>query len=406
MKVLLINNTFGNFGGGSEKVTYDTGKILREKGIEVFFFSSNKKPYYEENYEYSHFFPKDFKKFQMINPLKIFYNFEAEKNLSNFIKIIKPDIVHINCIQHNLTASVLSSCKKNKTPVVMTFHDSHFACPAATLTKGENGYCKNMECINGNIFSCIKNKCFNNNLLKSSIAGFEFLFRKTMNYYEIQDAFICPSNYLYNIAVKSGIKKDKLFVAANFVNREYFDIQPSYSSQNYFLYVGRLVKEKGLDYLLWAFKDLPEIKLKIVGDGNYKSNLENLSKDLNLSNVEFLGFKKGIELENEYKNATAVLLCSICSENSPLTLLESFAWGKPVIASNIGGIPEIAINDYNGFVVPPCNSTEITQAVHKLHDNKKLALSMGINARKTLEEKYNSEVYFNKLKNIYKSVLS
>ena len=406
MKVMLINNTFGDFGGGDGKITYDTGKLLREKGFEVFFFSSTKKPYYEENYEYSPFFPKEFKKFQIINPIRIFYNFEAEKKLSRLIQIIKPDIVHINNIQYNLTPSVLVSCKKNKIPVVMTFHDSHCVCPTATLIKGKSGYCKNRDCRSGNILSCIINKCFSSSFLKSCIAGFEFLFRKKMNFYDIPDAFICPSNYVYDIALKSGIKKDKLFVVTNFVNSEYLDIQPSYTNQNYFLYVGRLVKEKGLDYLLKAFKDLPEIKLKIVGDGNYKNNLEKLAKDLNLLNVEFLGFKNGIELENEYKNAKAIFLPSICSENSPLTILESFAWGKSVIASDIGGIPEIVINNYNGFTVPPSNSTEITKAVRKLHGNKELALKLGVNARKTLEKKYNSEIYFEKLENIYYCVLN
>jgi len=404
MKVLLINKTFGNFGGGCEKASYETGKILKEKGFEVFFFSSDKKPYYEENYKYSNFFPKDFMENRFYNPIKIFYNLEAEKKLTELIKIIKPDIVHVNGFHHHLTSSIFIACKKNKIPTVVTFHDSHFVCPTATLIKGKNDYCKNMDCMNGNIIPCIKNKCFNNSLLKSSIVGLEYLFRKKLNFSDIPDAFICPSNYLFNIAVKSGIPEDKLFVLNNFVNLKYLDILPTYSNQNYFLYVGRLVKEKGLEHLLKAFRHISKIKLRIVGQGAYRNDLEKIAKDLNLSNVEFLGFKCGDELEKEYKNCIATVLPSVCSEIFGLTTLESFMHGKPVIASNIGGLPEIVKDRFNGLLVSPGNSEEIKQAVLKLYNNKEMTLKMGVNARKILEEKYNSEIYFEKLNNIYNHV--
>ena len=135
MKIILVNKTFGNFGGGCEKATYETGRILKEKGFEVFYFSTDRKPFYEENYEYSSFFAKYFLKNRFFNPTKIFYNWEAEKKLSKLIKKIKPDIVHINTFHHHLTSSVFVACKKNKIPTGLTFHDSHFACPTATLVK-------------------------------------------------------------------------------------------------------------------------------------------------------------------------------------------------------------------------------------------------------------------------------
>ncbi len=405
MKILLINNTFGNFGGGSEKVSYETGKILREKSFEVFFFSSNKKPYYEKDYIYNIFFPSEPNKYNLYGLFRMFYNFEAEKKLTRLLKIIKPDVVHINNIAHNLTVSVLVACKKNNVPVVMTLHDSHFACPTGILIKGKKGYCTKMSCANGNILPCITNKCYSNNFLKSSIAALEFWFRKRGGFYNIPDAFICPSNYLYNLAVKSGIRKDKLSVINNFASPEYLLNKPEYSNQNYFLYAGRLVKEKGLEHLLEAFSRMPEIKLKIAGEGVNKKALEKLAGKLNLSNVEFLGLKTLSELELLYKNSIATILPSVCSEVFGLTIVESFVFGKPVIASNIGGIPEVISDNYNGFLVSPGNAEEIKQAVLKLYNNNPLAVEMGINARKTIEERFTTEIYFEKLVTIYSTFL-
>jgi len=405
MKVLMINNTFGNFGGGSEKVNYETGKILSDKGFEVFFFSSNKKPYYEENYQFGNFFPAEFDKCKLCSPIRILYNTEAEKKLSRLLKIIKPDIAHVNSISHNLTVSVLIACKKNNIPVVMTLHDSHPTCPAATLIKGKKGYCKNISCSGGNILPCITNKCYSNSFIKSSIAALEFLFKKIGKYYDIPDAFICPSNFLLEIAHKSGFQKSSLFVVNNFINPQLLEKQPNYSHNNYFLYVGRLVKEKGLEYLLEAFKDLPEIRLKIVGDGVYRQNLEKYANDLKLSNIEFLGHKTLWELESLYKNSIATILPSICSEIFGLTILESFAFGKPVIASRIGGIPEVITDNYNGLLVAPRNAEEIRHAVLKLNNNNDFTVHLGKNARRSVEEQFNTEIYFEKLQNIYLSVL-
>lgn len=405
MKVLLINKTFGNFGGGAEKASYHTGKLLQQKGVEVIFFSSNKQPYYENNYKYSTFFPEDFSTAERFSPLKLFYNIEAERNLNRLIQEVKPDIAHINCITHSLTPSVLVACRKNKIPSVVTFHDSHFACPSATLMKGFCHYCQKAECINGNILSCLANRCFSGSFKKSLIAGLEFLFRKQCKFYDIPDAFICPSTYLMELAEKSGIKRERMFILNNFINANYDAQKTSSQKQEYFFYAGRLVKEKGLEYLIKAFAPIPHIKLRIAGDGCYWAELEKLVQRLNIQNVEFLGFKSGTELENEYQGAIAAILPSVCSEVFGLTLLEAFMHAKPVIASRIGGIPEVVEEGFNGLLVTLGCPDEITRAVLKLYEDKNLALKMGMHAGATFEKKFSPDAYFAKLMTIYNIVL-
>lgn len=393
MKILLVNNTFGFFGGGSEKATIETGKILHNKGHKVFYFASDRKPFLEENYEFGTFFPK--------NSKKIFYNLEAKSKLDLLLKRIKPDIVHMNCFQHNLTSSVLHTCRDNNVPVVHTFHDSIFACPAGTLTK-KGILCREKDCIKGNPIPCIKNRCFNGSLLKSAISAAEFFFRRNLGFYYIPDYVICPSRYILNLALESGIKREKLVLINNFVNCAE-DI--GNFRGDYFLYAGRIVKEKGLFHLIQAFKDLPHIKLRIAGKGPVEKSFKNYIKRKKIKNIEFIGLKIGQELENEFKNCFATILPSVCSEVFGLSILESFSYGKPVIASRIGGIPEVISNNKDGIMVEPGSAEEIKNAVLKLWESPDLAKEMGKNARLKHKTLYSPEVYYEKLIDVYERAI-
>ena len=393
MKILLINNTFGNFGGGSEKATLETGHLLQNKDHEVYYFASDRKPYYETDYEYQDFFPK--------NSKKIFYNKEAKLKLDSLLKKVKPDIIHINCFQHNLTSSVLTSCKESTIPTVMTLHDTNFACPAGTLLKHET-FCSTKDCIKGYSMPCIKNCCFNKSFLKSIVSASEFFFRKNMGFYEIPKYYICPSQFILELAVESGMKREKLILINNFIS----NTSDNNSQDGYFLYAGRIVKEKGLFSLINAFKDLPHIKLRIAGNGPYEKELKKFIKQNKIKNIEFIGLKKWDELEKEYKHCLATILPTIGAEAFGLSLLESFSFGKPVIASRTGGIPEV-ISDYkDGILFEPGNVEELKSAVLKLWNDPNLASNLGISAKTKLENLYSPEVYYKKLIDVYEQAIN
>ncbi|OGI04103.1 MAG: hypothetical protein A2Y25_11425 [Candidatus Melainabacteria bacterium GWF2_37_15] len=394
MKIVLVNNTFGNFGGGSEKATIETGRILQDKGHEVYYFASDRKPYYEKDYKYQNFFPK--------NSKKIFYNIEAKKKLGLLLKKVKPDLIHVHCFQHNLTPSVLIACKESGIPIVMTFHDSNFACPPGTLIKNGKS-CTSRDCINGSLISCVKYRCFSNSFSKSLVSASEFFFKKSLGSYEIPEYIICPSQFILDLAVESGIKREKLVLISNFINAN--DTNNN-SHKGYFLYAGRIVKEKGLYCLINAFKDLPHIRLRIAGKGAYETELQKFIEQNNIKNIEFIGLKKGIELENEYKNCFATVLSSLCGEAFGLSILESFSYGKPVIASRTGGIPEV-INDYkDGIMVEPGNVEELKNAILKLWNNPELSSNFGKNAKIKFKNLYTAEVYYKKLINVYEWAIS
>lgn len=408
MKVLLVNNHFSNTGG-ADVYTYRLGKLLLDKGHQVFYFATDKKPYFEEDYPYAKFFPKYTDLFSMPkNQLlkygfKSFYSFEAGEKISMLLEEIRPDIVHINCIFYKLTPSVLIPCYKRNIPVVMTLHGPQMMCPSIKMMKESKYYCNEGHCIGGNPWGCIKYKCADNSLIKSIGMVGEYLFRNTLGFYNNIAYFICPSNAVAELAERSGIKSSKLRVINNFIPQDAFDREPKYTNNGYFLFVGRLFKEKGAHYLIEAMRKLPEdLVLHIAGDGVEEENLRNQALEYGLENINFKGFLTGKELEEEYKNCIATILPCNWFENFPTTVLESFTYGKPSLASNIGGIPEIIEDGVNGFLFEPGNSDQIAECILKFYENRDFAVQAGKNARIKAEKLYTPEKYYEKLMEIYK----
>lgn len=409
MKIILVNN-FINEEGGAEKYTVQLGEILKEKGHEVFYFASDRGPL-KNTLENKELFPKyfDFRKepqYKKIKKIfKSFYNFEAKRNFEQVIKKVKPDIVHFNCINYHLTTSVVQICKKYKIHTVMTLHDIRFCCPGGTLLKGHKDYCADQPCLRGNTLPCIFNKCKNANLSESIISATELSFSKLFGTYRNIDSFVCPSAAIYKLALKAGFDGKKLNILHNFLDKETSEIIPKHTDDNYFLYAGRLVEEKGIDYLLEAMAKVPnEIKLNIAGSGNQEKKLRDLAQNLQLQNVNFLGFISGEELKNVFENCIATILPCKYFEAFGLSIIESFAYGKTVIASNSGAISEIIDNGKNGMIFEVGDVDRLAESIKYLFYNKNRANEMGANARLSTE-KYNYNNYYNQLICIYNNLI-
>ena len=407
MKILHINKFFCKMGG-AENIMLQEAEMLEKAGHEVFFFATDRQPYFIENYKLSKFFPKyiPFGKMsfsQIFKEIpKTFFNFEAMNQMERVLEEIKPDVVHIHEIFNNLTPSVLLPCYKRKIPVIATLHTPRMSCPVGTLMKKENVYCEKELCSGGNAIHCVINKCRSANLPKSLIHALEYMFRRFTQIYYKADYFIAPSDGIRNLALKSGIKKEKLKVIYNFISGEYFENQPNYDNKGYFLFVGRLGKDKGVQYLIDAMTKVPkEIELHIVGEGPAEEEFKEICRKNNLDNVKFLGHKSGVELREEYKNCIASVVPSYWYEAFGLVIAEAFSFGKPVIGSNIGAIPELVEDGKTGFLVKPGSSQDIADKIQYLSDNIDLSREMGKNARQKAEKLYKPELHYNKLIEIY-----
>lgn len=414
LNILHINKFHYPFGG-AEVVYLDTADVLEKHGHKTLFFSMQH-PYNLFCKYFSYFIPyMDLNNVKgLLNQFKaffrIFYSYETNKLLSRLLEEYPIDIAHLHNIHHHITPSILYELKRRKIPVVMTLHAYRMVCASYFMFfKGK--VCE--ACYRGKYYKAIKNRCFMNSKIKSALVTFEmYLHNKVLDIYKHVDVFISPSLFLKNKLEEMGFKKEIVYLP-NFVDIKKFancEEDNKNTKENSIVYFGRLSPEKGLWTLLEGAKLLKngnkKLEIKIIGDGTIRKELEEKVKTERIDNVKFLGYMKGEALYKEVKKSMAAVIPSEWYENNPMSVLEAFALGKPIIGSNIGGIPELVIDGITGYTFEPSNAEDLKSKIAFLIKDKDALYTMGRNARELVERKFNSEVYYENLMSIYENVLN
>ena len=406
MKILQLNKFF-YLKGGPERCMFSTLKILQNKGHKTAFFSmhhplnnnSHWAKYFVSNIEYNKK-QSIFKNVQLA--FKVLYSYEAKQNIFRLIDDFKPDIAHIHNFSHQLTPSILFALKKKNIPIVMTLHDYKLVCPSYSMLNSDNEICG--LCKNGKYKYCFFTKCHKQSYLKSLIAAIEsYLHHKILKSYSNVDVFVSPSKFLIDKFKKMGFVYDIIYLP-NFIEMNNF--QQKYNINNKKItYFGRLSKEKGLFTLVDSVKGL-NVELHIIGDGEIKDKLARKLKDEKISNVRLLGYLRGKSLRENIGNCLFIVVPSECYENNPLSILEAFALGKPVVGSRIGGIPELTIDGKTGYTFELGNVEDLREKILILLRDANKAIEMGKNARKFVEENNNPEKHYNELMKIYNEAIN
>jgi len=409
LKILQINK-YHHGRSGSDLYMLNISSMLRKHGYDVIHFAMNHEKniptvcskFFVENIEYEKEIKKSvFRKMYIF--FKIIYSFEAENKLLKLIAIENPDIAHVHKFSNTLTPSILYALKKKDIPVVQTLHDYRTICPNYNLYDF-NRFELCEDCKGHRYFNALRRRCQKSSyIIGLNIALESYLYHFLNTYERTIDLFISPSNFLKEKMIEFGIDKNKVTYIPNFVHYDYYT--PNYSNSNYILYFGRLERHKGIKTLVMAMKHVKNSMLYLIGSGNYRNDLVEYVKKNNIKNVVFFGFLGRKQLIRLVKYSLFTILPSEWYENCPMTILESFALGKPVIGSNIGGIPELVENESTGILFESGNVDDLAEKINYLLDNKNLAVKMGKNARKKVEEEYNEEVHYKRLTEAYKDVL-
>lgn len=407
MKILQINNQH-YLKGGAHKVYLDTGKLLEENGQEVFYFSQKNINNLES--EFSNFWPeeidyRELKLFEKINKTKnFFYNEEAYQKLKTFIDYIKPDIAHIHLFMGGLSSSILKALKEKNIPIVHTAHDYRLICPNYLLLDQNNKICE--KCKGGKYYNCVIHKCSEDNYIQSTILSIDSYYRKYFsNPIDIIDKFIFVSEFSKNKHIEFEPKfRQKSIVLFNF-NKDINSIEMTKTEKgNYFLFIGRLSREKGLITLLNAFENINNFQLKIAGDGPLRDLVER--RVLENTNIEYLGYRNKDEIKSLIDNAYFIVIPSECYENNPMTIIETFSLGKPVIGSKLGGIPELVEDGGNGFLFEYGNKESLKETILKADKVDKIQYEkMCTVALEYAENHFQPKQYYETLTNIYKNVI-
>lgn len=388
MRILLVNKYFYR-KGGAETYFFALAEGLKALGHEVAFFSM-KHPNNEQSYWNKYFVSeKDyvgeisaFKKVQEASTL--IYSFEAKRKFEALLEEFKPDIIHMNNVHRQLTLSILDApyLKKHHVPVVYTAHDYILLCPAYTMVNGRGEVCD--ACLDRHFMHATKNVCVKGSRAKSALATLEAEFLKFHHSYDKIDLIITPSKFMKNkldeggfagktVAMQNFLTDSQMAMGARVTNTHKFEDTEA-GARPYFLFFGRLSKEKGILTLVKAFlqaaglvegntavqnaghetQTLPDAwDLHIVGDGPERDSIEQLIASAGLqasSRIHLLGYKSGEDLQREVGNARFTVLSSEWRENMPYSGLESLAAQTPIIGARIGGIPELVEEGATGFV--------------------------------------------------------
>ena len=365
MKILEVNNYYYN-RGGSENVFLQTCDLLEKNGHNVVVFSTDNSRNISAHRP-AYFTPDiDFDKFSLKNIFYFFYNFRAVRDLKKLIEKEKPDIAHLHNVYHHLSPAIIHALKKNNIPVVMTLHDYKIICPNYRLFS-QNKLCQ--DCKGSKYYNCFFKKCVKNSRVKSFLASCEAYLHSIIGSYEKVDLFIAPSKFMRNTCIQFGVPADKIKVIYNPFELVKNTGVSTKEKSDALLYFGRLSNEKGIAVLLLALRDLPNIRLKIVGEGDVRAELEKLAREYEIiERVEFCGPKYGDDLQQEINAARAIIMPSVWPENMPLALLESMSAGKVVIASNSGGFTEMIQDGVNGMLFNTNNAEDLARAIKQLDD--------------------------------------
>ena len=403
MNTLIINN-YNYLRGGAESVFFAENELLKRHGNYVTVFSCKHPQNLSAKYE--HFFPSEMNTDSVSYSLKgmrslfrLFYSLEAKKCLQKVLNEEKIDLAHVHNIYGRLTTSILDVLHEKGIPVVMTLHDYKVICPNYKLMH-HGRICE--DCYKHAYYHAILNRCHKNSLIASAIYSFETYFNYFFNKYKKNvDFFISPSKFLKAKLIEFGFPEKRIEYIPNFLSVK--DFEPNYQPGDYFLYLGRLSSEKGIETLIQTFLNMKrsDLHLKIVGEGPLETDLKEIGRSD--SRISFSGYLTGARLVEVTKNALAVVVPSEWYENAPLSVLEAMAYGKPVIGARIGGIPEMIDHGRNGFLFESANVQSLTQTMSKLLDmNRNAIIAMGRSSRGKVETEYNSDIHYNRLITLYR----
>ncbi|VVB51541.1 Trehalose synthase [uncultured archaeon] len=402
MRILLANKYF-HMVGGAERYVLNLKDLMESHGHEVIPFSMEDSR--NEHTEYSRYFPSNIdyadvslcraKEFPKIAG-RVIYSPGVKRKIKALTRNTKPDIAHINNIYNQLSPSLLSGLKESGVPAVMTVHDYHLVCPNHSLfTNG--AVCE--KCLHGNYSNAVLRQCVKDSVAASALCALaSYIHLWTRIYEKNVRTFITPSRFIAEKMIEGGLPRESIVTIPPSIDPSAYTPEPH--PGKYLLYFGRLSPEKGIIDLLKAAEELPHIPIHIAGTGPQEQELQEYAKEKKL-NTTFTGFIDGQRLQKEIQDARIIAAPSRIQENLPFTILEAMAYGKPVIATRQGGIPELIENGKNGLLCEPGNPTNLQEKITEIWDDDQRLEKMGQQGRKNAEQKHSPKNHYAKLMKVY-----
>jgi glycosyltransferase involved in cell wall biosynthesis len=310
---------------------------------------------------------------QLSTALTLAYSRGSFRRLRDEVRRSGADVVHFHNLWPILTPAALHGAREAGARVVLTVHNYRFACPSGTLLRrGE----LHDDCLDGSSLACGIRGATEHGLRAVAYGVALELHRRLGLMERWVDAYITPAEFLRGALARAGIEPARVHVIRNAVPTNGFDRSPPADGSSFALFAGRLSGEKGLEIVVAAARLAPEVPIVVAGSGPLEAALGRDSP----ASLALVGHQDHERLAQLYAASSMSLLPSTCHEVAPYAALEAAAAGKPVIGSDIGGIPEIVADGKTGLLVAPGDPEALAAAMRLLWHDPALAAGLGVQA--------------------------
>jgi glycosyltransferase involved in cell wall biosynthesis len=383
VKILMIYNEYRSDRGGEDKVVENMVSLFEKKNIAVRLVRrSSKNLGFLEKCRAS---------------VKGIYNIEAYRTVSRLVAKECPDVVHVHNLYPLFSPSVLVACRDAGMPVVMTVHNYGLTCPHWSHYR--NGEICEL-CAKGNVMWCVLKNC-QGNILES--AGYAVRSGVAMHFNLFQNnvtRFIALTDFSRQWLISAGFSPEKIDVVPNMIDIPGYKGDPG--NGLYGAFAGRISPEKGVETLISAAAVLPGVPFSVAGSGPLLERFQQQP----VSNVKFRGLLDFCELSEFFSNARFLVVPSRSYEMCPTVILEAMAMGLPIIASRIGGLPEIVQDGQTGLLFEPGNSEDLARKARLLWDNPEFCRKLGLSGREWVIRECREDIHIQRLMSVYDKAMS
>lgn len=382
--VLVVHNYY-QIPGGEDTVVANEQAMLEERGHKVIHYCRNN---------------SELKSFSILKklllPLLSIFNPRTYRDIRRIIKDEKVELVHVHNTLTLISPAVYYAALSMNIPVIQTVHNFRLLCPGATFYRDEH-ICE--ECVDKGLGRAIQHKCYRNSAIQTLICVMSTWFHRRMGIYGKMN-YICLTEFNKNklLSIKQ-IRSEQVFVKPNFAQSQAEGIIPYSERKKQFAFVGRLDKLKGVDFLLKVWKQMGTAapKLVICGTGPMQNWCENYIAENQLYMVEYKGFVQNEEAKKIIAQSQALILPTQWYEGFPMTIVEAYSVGTPVIGPRLGNVADVIEEGSTGYLYEP---NDCDSLIHTF--SKDFSLTDCIQQK--FEERYSKNTNYELLQEIYSVV--
>lgn len=338
---------------------------------------------------------------------RLFYAPDVDQAVTHIVRDTQPQVAYVLHYLRKLSPSLLVGLKRMGLPIIVRLSDYAMLCPQAHCVRNDQ-VCD--LCVHDRLLPSVKYRCVQNSLGPSLLNAAATLYHRLRGFFDLVDVFVTTNQFMYQMMRSAGFLESRLRCIPTFVDTEAFRPVQQSAKCRYIAYVGRLERFKGVHILVDAMRLLvnsrPDLDVQLLiagtGDDDYASALRRQVSESGLQDVvSFLGLLETGGLRDLLSKAQVSVVPSLWYENLPNSLLESYACGTPVVASNIGSLKECVRDGETGFLFRPAEAASLQQCLQYCLDHPAHLAQMSEAARRTAQDQYSASVHLRKLESLF-----